>query len=299
MTKSKKNNQEQNQSVNQPKEDAMENQFSKQFVEVYDEKERLVSVLVNPEAEESYAIGSNGQEDMENGKSALRAAVDFYRFNLYGHPMTTEGLHLYKDANLKSFYATNLGVVHESYAGDLPIPRPKAGWEQVNIRNGRFYLTKFNKEYDELRSRKHDFIDGYLKGYGVDIRVLPWNVGNGDNLGLASTLMRTWKESDDEKAMAMKVEGYQKVAARTFLNKEIRKAHATGQPVAEIASSVSGAVVIHTSDGDVELTKLPIGRYKVYQDGKALTTINWDGGIYATSQMKMASTKQNWELTAL
>lgn len=267
------------------------------FVETFDNQGRLVSVHVNPEAKESFTIGTNGQEEMENGKSALRAAVDFYRFNNYGHPQTTFGLHLYKDANLRSFMGTNLGVVSDQYDGDLPIPRPESGWMQVNIRNGRFYLSKFNPEYAELRSRKHDFIDAYILGYGIDIRVLPWNVGNGNNLGLATALMNTWKEPDDQKAYQLKVDGYKKVAARNFANKDIVRARRTGS---ELSGAVSGAILLNVGGNEVPIEKLEMGRYKVYDENqKALMAVNWDGSVYAMSQLGNISQKKNWELQRL
>ncbi len=271
-------------------------EFSDKFVEVFDEKGRLVSVLVNPEAEESFAVGTNGQEEMENGKSALRAAVDFYRFGKWNHKETMVGLHLRADANLNAFMATNLGVISAQYDGDLPIPRPQSGWAQVNLRNGRFYLSRFNKEYAELRERKHDFVDAYILGYGIDIRVLPWNTGNGDNLGLASTLMRTWKESDDEKAMALKIEGYKKVTARQLVNKDIVTARKKGTEL----PTVSGAVVLSVAGTNTELGALEFGRYKVYDDSnRAIMTINWDGSIYSRSQLNKVAQQTEWEIRPL
>lgn len=284
--------------VQSTKENTMTKSFN--FAESRDEQGRLVTVTVNPDSTDLFSIGTNGQEEMENGKSALRAAVDFYRFGKYSHPFTAVGLHFYANANLKAFMATNVGVVSAQYDGNFPTPRPDNDWAQLNLRNGKYYLTKFNKEYADLRNRKHDFIDAYVMGLGVDIRVLPWNVGNGDNQGLATTLMATWKETDDVKANAAQIEGYKRAQARTFVNKEIQKATKYGISVAELTGDVSGALVLHIDSGEyVPVSALPLGRYKVYEGSTPLTTVNWDGSVYAASQLKMAAGKKTWGLKTL
>lgn len=277
--------------VVQKKESNME-----KFVENFDGLGRLVSVTVNPEAEEIFSIGTTGQEEMENGKSALRAAIDFYRFGKWNHKETAVGLHLKADANLRAFMATNLGVISAQYDGDLPIPRPESGWAQVNLRNGRFYLSRFNKEYAEFRERKHDFVDAYIMDMGIDIRVLPWNVGNGDNQGLATTLLNTWKELDDAKALKMKYDGYNRVNAARYAETEIVKAKKAGVRFEEVAGPVNGAIVLNTDNGQVQLSSLKQGRYKVTENGNFMFTVNWDGGIYAASRLKQIANKPAWEL---
>ena len=252
-----------------------------------DEQDRLVNVIVHGnEGMPEIVIGSQDTAQMEEGKSALRAAVDLIRHGLYSHPLTTTNLHIYKKSgefrNLP--YMSNIGVISSTYAGDLPFPVPNEteypeGWAQLNLRAGRYRLSAFNPKYEALRSRKHDFVQMMLEGYTLIIRVLPWNVNKGDDgMGLADHLLATWMEEDDEVAWQMRIDGFRRKAAREYMRKPILQGRQSPKAMEAARTRYNGDTIVTLVSGkEMPIKKLALGRYRVLNGSTVLNTVPWDG----------------------
>lgn len=272
----------------------------KKFFEVVrDEQERVVSFTIQPakKALEIVKIGSQTREDMELAKKVLNAVSDFHKFQRYSHAKTTRGLHLYKDSNLGSFRANNLGVVSVDYAGDLKIPVPTIEeyperWAQLNVFNRRYFLTHIKPWRDqgaEARVNKHEIIDGLIEGVGFDVRVLPF----GNNY--AEHFIAMWEEEDMEKARKMRNEAFARSDMRETMYAPIRKAKAAGEliedkPVEE-ARKVHANVVLKTvTNEEVDLFDLEIGSIVTVQNRRgASVNVTWDGSETAIRKLENAT----------
>lgn len=270
----------------------------------------LASVKILPRVDgmDTIVLGSQGPADWLNAKSALYAASSLLRLGRLDHPLTQIGLHLYADSNINSLVKNNLGIISVNFAGEgLPFPIPDAnlypdGWAQLNVLNRRFTLSHFQKvngdnlDSNEDRARKADFVDLLLAGYGLDIRVLPWNLTkNADTgLGAADTVLAQFLEDDDEKAYQMYTDALNHFQARSKLNAPVRawrrehpgealpatKVPAADAPVA--TKDINGSIVLATVDGKhIDITRLTSQYVRVHDGRGNAQSVPWDGGLFA------------------
>lgn len=263
---------------------------------VHDEQGRLTNVVIPGMAGgELIPVGRNN--DINNAKSALRAAGDFFKFGVYANPLSDPELHLYRqkngvDLDLRSVhYMTNLGVISTQYAGDLPIPVPHPseypeGWAQINKHGPEYFLSHFTEEFRELRCEKHRWLRDLFLGFGFDIWVLPFNVNKGQNgLGYADTLINTWAAPLEE-AIALRNAGFDKADSRRFMNKLVNKAYQQSggkidpeaRVVDKFTGEVNGSIMLMQKDGTfIDLNELPVPCMVRVDDGKNQHNIRWTG----------------------
>ncbi len=253
-------------------------------------------------------LGSQGPADWLNAKSALYAAASLLRHGRLNHPLTQIGLHLYVDSNIYSAAKTNLGVISVAFSGKgLPFPVPSVaqfpdGWAQLNVLNRRFTLSKFikvdgdNQDANEDRARKADFVDILLAGYGLDIRVLPWNLNKNKDTGLgaADVVLQQLEEDDDEKAYQMYVDALIRYQLRKKLNAPVRawkrehpgetlpRTQVTANAPATTPTNINGSIILATVDGKhIDITKLAPQYVRVHDGRGNSQSVPWDAGQFA------------------
>lgn len=275
------------------------NTKAKAFYElVHDENGRLTNILV-PGAAGGELIPVGRNNDIENAKSALRAAGDFFKFGVYANPLSDPELHLYRqkngvDLDLRTIhYGTNLGVISTQYAGNLPIPVPHPseypeGWAQINKHGPEYFLTHFTQEFRAIRCEKHRWIRDMFLGFGLDIWVLPFNVNKGQKgLGYADTLVNTWAAPLEE-AIALRNAGFDKAEMNRYMNRlvvQTRNQSPTGVIAADsrvvdtTTGEINASVMLLQKDGTyVDLNSLPKPCLITVDDGKkAKRNIKWTG----------------------
>jgi len=231
----------------------------------WDEQEPYRVQIDNDPDIEPEVIECTNSMDIKDAMSAITAYGDSIKFGIYsrvdarGKMMSEPGLHFYANGGpLNGFRGTNLAVVSTDYTGSFPVPVPHIdeypnGWAQVNMRRGKFYLSHFSKSSEVVRSRKHDFVDLWLMGVPVLVRVYPFNQNKDeDGLGWFDKVLRTWMEPDATKAAELREMGIAKASnSRKVYEAGKRAANMPSKPITTRRGQVNGAVEIVTNTGEI------------------------------------------------
>lgn len=266
----------------------------------YTDDGRLETVIIKgKDGVDPIIIGSQTSLDIENAKSALRAAGDLKKFGIYDNPLTDAEIHFYRIKNgevldLKSVhYAMNIGVVSTAYAGSLPVPVPNAedhplGWAQINKHGDRYFLSPLSAEFGSVRAMKHDWIRDMLNGHALFIRVLPFNT-NEYGKGYADVLINTWAAPMEE-AVELRLKGLDKARDKRFLNRNV------GRDVP--AEKINGSVILTKKDGStIDLDDLPKpSLVKVTTGTGSRFQVKWDGNPLQRLRLMQVSAgaKKGW-----
>ena len=136
-------------------------------------------------------------------RQALTGATDFELYKKYGHPLTTEGLHILSRTDFNTPHNEDVGVVRSSYLGDLvqapALQNGQSVWHKVGITLGNIYTTPISGKYEKVRAAKHNFIEYLIRGYAMKVWIAPIR-------DYAATIAIQWLVDDLERATNFKSE---------------------------------------------------------------------------------------------
>lgn len=248
-----------------------------------DDQGNLVEVLVRGTNGQTVVIGS-GQGESYAAKSAIMAAGDFFKFRRYEHPETGVGLHFYATKASNNFFGIGIAAISVDYDGNkYPVPSLEdypLGWASLNVRNGRYYLTPFTETEALTRSRKHDMIDGILKGYEFQVRVRPF-------AAWMEEVLKTWEETDMAKANAMRDAGI----AKRQLNRQLQAVVTTKNVEKQAISDEAINLVVKSTGEVVDITKHAPCVVNVHDRRGVVVSVNWDKSAHARCRLQEVSTR--------
>lgn len=279
------------------------------------ELDKKTGKLIVPGEGETIVISSQGK-DADDALSALYSLSDTLRHGRYDHVLTQVGLHIVTDSDLNGWRGTDLGVVGVNLEDDslgIPIPYEqdyKNGWAQINIRNYRYYLSHFGKA-EIVRTRKHDFVDAILQGYGFEIGIACINANKDEHgLGVVDYVLASWEEDDDAVAAQIRLDGIQRGQAK----RQLRRAWAVGkrrglgvtsnddeseeddeEPQGKNGKK-NGAIWLTSyvnPEEKFDLSQLPHQSVKIYENPRRPMSLSWDGSDMAVLQFR-AVERRGW-----
>ncbi len=159
-----------------------------------------------------------GTSNIETAKSALRVVCDLLHLKKYGEPNAfglTVGYHPLAKFDASKQHTELAGYVHPDNLSQNPkimsikfARENKEVWHKLEYTDGTFIAEPMEADADHLRKRS--WINSYLKGYGLRIRVLPFQT-------YLDSILHTMETENIEEAAAIQVEGYRNAQANDVL----------------------------------------------------------------------------------
>lgn len=212
-------------------------------------------------------------------RQALTGATDYLLYKRYDHPQTTEGLHLYTNADLTLPHSEDIGIVRSSYVGNfMTSPDMKNDgshvWHKVGIRLGNLYHNPLRQKAERVRSVKHDYIEYLIREYSMKVWIAPIRE-------YAATFITQWLEPDLEtarefRASRLKASRIRRTEVRPA-GRKIWKAMNAAQEV-EADVTLPDEIYVESLDGEaIDLMELE-GKtdFKLYRGGVAIQVMSFD-----------------------